>query len=173
MPHGLSCSTDISYFLLFWLLASVAASVGIHAFGQTTRTTEDGDDEELAPAPAPAPAPGIPSDHYWLTYRDPIAVWLNSTYAGVTEPPEPIPEAWCATCSIECETADQCLQVLRRLQQGIELDLGGGDGHDVGPSVTGGAGTTLKAGAKLLVRRIFGSSEGEAGRGGSRPLPAP
>jgi len=45
-----------------------------------------------------------------------------------------------------------------------ELDLGGGDGHDVGPSVTGGAGTTLKAGAKLLVRRIFGSSEGEAGR---------
>ena len=57
----------------------------------------------------------------WLQYREPVSLWLESTYTGATEPVERPPEAWCATVVVECETGEQCLQLMRKIQQGIEV----------------------------------------------------
>ena len=52
-----------------------------------------------------------------------MALWLDSTYAGATEPSDEPPPAWVASVSLRGRTADQCLNALKLLLQGVEMEV--------------------------------------------------
>ena len=60
-----------------------------------------------------------------LTYRDPVSLWIASTYAGASEPTEGVAEAWVAKFVLRCDEAEQCLGFVRRLMAGFEMDVDG------------------------------------------------
>jgi hypothetical protein len=58
-----------------------------------------------------------------LTYRDPIALWLESTYPGATEPTEQPRPAWVASVSLRGKTGEQCVTLLKTILQGAEFEV--------------------------------------------------
>ena len=112
------------------LLANAASSVGIKKFGVNANSIveeeeegdeEDGEEDEGNDMGA-STAGSTPT---WFTYRDPVGLWINSTYAGATEPTERLPEPWCAKARMVCQNGDQVLNLLKRLQQSVELKIDG------------------------------------------------
>ena len=130
---------------LMRLLDKSIEGLGIDLYRAATGETDDGVEGDgnnadlelnaIAGAPAPAAAEMMAARRErlalerdpspWMTFRDPVDMWLSSTYAGTTEPAGHHPEVWCATWVVTCNSADQCIKLLQRLQQGVELSLGG------------------------------------------------
>ena len=50
-----------------------------------------------------------------------MAVWLDSTYHGASEPAQKPPEAFCATAVLKCPSAEACLAMLKRLREGVDV----------------------------------------------------
>ena len=69
--------------------------------------------------------PGTARARPELTFRDPVTVWLNSTYATAAEPTERPPVPWCTMARMRCETAEQVVQLCKRLQRSIALTFDG------------------------------------------------
>ena len=100
---------------VYYVLGVAAANAGVrqHALQADEKTGEH----------IQGTAPTKPE----LTWRNPIDLWAESTYATAAEPTELPPESWVISLLIKCEQADQCLFLLRRLTQGIEVALDGDD----------------------------------------------
>ena len=111
--------TDESYLaveryvpVMMYVLGSLAAAVGIRDLALQV--------DESTGRPIPGSEKAQPS----LTYRDPVELWLASTYAGATEPTERPPEPWVASALMRCDTGEQCLGLMRRLVAGVEIAVG-------------------------------------------------
>ena len=98
--------------VLMYILGTLAAATNIREFALQV-------DDATG-----RPIPGTEKSQPPLEFRDPVDLWLHSTYAGATEPAERPPEAWIATATMKCETGEQCLQLIRRLVSGIEVEVG-------------------------------------------------
>ena len=58
-----------------------------------------------------------------LVYREPVALWLDCTFPGATEPTEEQPPAWCASVVVRCATGEQCKEFIKVLLTSPEVDL--------------------------------------------------
>ena len=54
-----------------------------------------------------------------------MALWLESTYPSATEPNEEPPPAWVASIVLKGRTAEQCLNLLKVILAGAELEVDG------------------------------------------------
>ena len=98
--------------VLMYVLGTLAAATGIKDIALQV-------DEATG-----RPIPGTEKSQPEVTYRDPVILWLHSTYPGATEPAERPPEAWVASALMKCDTADQCHHLMKRLVSGIEVEVG-------------------------------------------------
>ena len=69
--------------------------------------------------------PGSAGETAALVPRNPVALWLDCTYPGATEPTEEPPPAWCATVLVKCHTGDQCVRFLTLITQGVDMEIEG------------------------------------------------
>ena len=99
--------------ILNHVLGSIASQCGIRELALQVN--------EQSGQVIPGSAPNVPE----LVYRDPVALWINSTYATATEPTDKAPEAFVATARIRCNNCEQVLNYLRRLTQGVEVIVDG------------------------------------------------
>ena len=98
--------------VMMYVLGTLAAAVGIRDLALQV-------DEATG-----RPIPGSEKSQPGLTYRDPVDLWLASTYPGATEPAERPPTAWVASALMRCDSGDQCLGLIRRLVAGVEVAVG-------------------------------------------------
>ena len=56
--------------------------------------------------------------------RNPVELWLESTAASGSEAQEGLPE-WCSRVSVHTETAQQCVDLLKQLVGGVEVEMNG------------------------------------------------
>ena len=77
--------------VLMYVLGTLAAATGIRELALQV-------DESTG-----RPIPNTQKSQAEITYRDPVILWLQSTYPGATEPAERPPEAWVAStlCNIQ------------------------------------------------------------------------
>ena len=62
-----------------------------------------------------------------VAYRNPVALWVESTNVGGpvgADQAEALP-AWAASITVRLESGDHCLELLRALKNGVELDMKG------------------------------------------------
>ena len=125
MPaHGLWCQVvrvvDDKYFevqqatpLLLHIIGRLAAVAGVT---QLALKREDFTKEFI---------PDTAAELAEITYREPVALWLDSTYPGATEPTDEPPLAWVATLLVRCKGGDQLISFVKLLAQGAQLEIDG------------------------------------------------
>ena len=97
---------------LNFLLGAAAAGAGIKSLALQIH--------EVTGKFTPGSAPEIPK----LTYRNPVELWVEGTSISGVESVETLP-TWCACVTMRGDTGEQCLELLRRMRSGVELELNG------------------------------------------------
>ena len=66
--------------------------------------------------------PGSAREVPRTTYRNPVALWIESTYPVGAEAPASELPPWSISATISCETCEQCVELLRRMVDGIQVE---------------------------------------------------
>ena len=98
--------------VLMYVLGTLAAATGIRDLALQV--------DEGTGRPMPNTQKKLPQ----ISHRDPVILWMHSTYPGATEPAEHPPEAWVASALMKCDSGEQCVQLIKRLVSGIEVEVG-------------------------------------------------
>ena len=98
---------------LMHLLGIAAAGAGVAAFALQKSPETD------------AYTPGSAAQTPTLAYTNPVALWLESTYVGSADTSAGALPPWCASVTLRCASAEQCLELLRQLTRGVEAVLDG------------------------------------------------
>ena len=71
--------------------------------------------------------PGSARETPTMAYRNPVAVWLDGTQlaGGADERAKDLLPTWCLSATVRGESNEQCLEMLRRLAVGVEIELDG------------------------------------------------
>ena len=98
---------------LMHLLGVAAASAGVAGYALEKRPQAD------------TYVPGSAKETPPLKLINPVALWLESTYVESAESSADVLPTWCASVTLHCTSAEQCLELVRQLTTGVEAELNG------------------------------------------------